>query len=122
MSPIDKNGHYAAGVNKNKFRKATDIIRVVDHVNGDVTAEATVIVSWSCFIVQMYGDDSKEAALMRSFRDSVLSQIPEGQAIIDLYYRFSPVIMMALESDDELKQEVKALVDEILPLIKSEAK
>ena len=48
--------------------------------------------------------------------------IPEGQELIKLYYKWSPLIVRAMENDEELTQEVKTLVDDILPLIKSEVK
>ena len=54
---------------------------------------------------------------MRNYRDNVLSATPEGQEIIDLYYQWSPVIVRAMEADEDFKGEVKALIDGILPLI-----
>jgi hypothetical protein len=50
-------------------------------------------------------------------RDEVLSQTPEGQELIRLYYEWSPVIVKAMEEDEEFKTDVKEMVDEVLLLI-----
>jgi hypothetical protein len=41
---------------------------------------------------------------MHTLRDNILSQNPEGQEIIRLYYELSPVIVKAIEEDEELKE------------------
>ena len=51
------------------------------------------------------------------FRDKVLSKTQEGQELIKLYYQWSPVIVKAMEADEEFKQEVKDIVDEVLEMI-----
>ena len=117
-SEIDQSGNYSAGINLDLINDATDIIRVVDHGNGDVTVEATIIVSWKCFLLQFFGEASEEIELLRKFRDSVLSKTPAGREMIRLYYHWSPVIVKAMEGDEEFKKAVKDMVDEVLPLIK----
>jgi hypothetical protein len=52
----------------------------------------------------------------------VLSHTPEGQQIIKLYYQWSPVIAKAMDADEDFKQEVRALVDKIIPLIEGMVK
>ena len=73
-----------------------------------------------CPIDLIYGEHSKEANLLRNFRDSVLSQTPEGQEIIRLYYEWSPAIVKAIKEDEEFKQDVKEVIDGVLPLIAEE--
>jgi hypothetical protein len=51
---------------------------------------------------------------LRKFRDEVLSQTPEGQEIIKLYYELSPVIVEMMEEDEEFKEEVREMIDGIL--------
>ncbi len=70
-----------------------------------------------CFIVPLYGKYSEEAELLRDFRDSVLSQTPVGEEIIELYYQWSPAIAKAMEEDGEFKEEVKEMIDGVLMLI-----
>jgi len=68
--------------------------------------------------LQIYGENSEEVKALRSFRDNVLTQTPEGQEIIKLYYQWNPVIVKAMEKDEAFKEEVKALVDKLLPVIR----
>ena len=58
---------------------------------------------------------------MRHYRDNVLSKTPEGQEIIGLYYEWSPVILKAMERDKTFKEELKALIDGFMPLIRAGA-
>ena len=60
---------------------------------------------------------TEQTDLLRHFRDNLLSQIPEGQEIIKLYYQSSPVIFRAMEADEEFKEEVKEVIDWVLVLI-----
>ena len=50
-------------------------------------------------------------------RDDVLARAPEGQEIIKLYYQLSPVIVKAMEKDEEFKEEVKEMIGGILLLM-----
>ena len=71
----------------------------------------------ACPLEFLYGEDSEEAEILRAFRDDVLSQTPVGQEIIELYYQWSPVIVKAMDGDEKFKEEVKGMIDGILPLI-----
>jgi len=71
-----------------------------------------------CISEKIYGEDSEEVETLRNFRDNVLSKTPEGQEIIRLYYEWSPAIVEAMEEDEKFKEEIKAIIDEILPLIR----
>ena len=75
-----------------------------------------------CTVEEIYGEHTEETELLRYFRDNVLSKSPEGQEMIKLYYHLSPVITMAMQNDEEFKEEVKGVIDEILPLIRGEVK
>jgi hypothetical protein len=57
---------------------------------------------------------------LRYLRDNVLSQIPEGQELIRLYYEWSPAIVKAIEEDEEFKEEIKEMVDGVVELIGGE--
>jgi hypothetical protein len=54
---------------------------------------------------------------MHTLRDNILSQNPEGQEIIRLYYELSPAIVNAMEEDEAFKEEVKEMIDVVLELI-----
>jgi hypothetical protein len=77
----------------------------------------TTVSSQGCSIGKIYGEDSDEVRLLRGFRDNILSKTPEGQEIVRLYYEWSPVIVKAIEGDKGFKEEIKAIVDEILLII-----
>ena len=66
--------------------------------------------------------DKAQLDAIRHFRDEVLSQTPEGQEIIKLYYQWSPVIVQAMEEDEEFKEELKEMIDGIVVLITEEVK
>ena len=62
-------------------------------------------------------NDEHKIETLRRFRDEVLAKTPVGREYIRLYYQWSPAIVQELEEDEELKEEVKALLEELLPLI-----
>jgi hypothetical protein len=70
-----------------------------------------------CVIEFICGDDAYEAEFLRNYRDSVLTQTPEGQELIRLYYQWSPVIVNVMEENEEFEDEVRELIDEVLELI-----
>lgn len=52
----------------------------------------------------------------------ILAGTVEGRELIKLYYQWSPVIVKAMEDDVESKQEIKGIVDSILPMIEKSVK
>ena len=73
-----------------------------------------------CLVTLVLDTDSNDLIFMRRFRDEVLSKTPEGQEIIGLYYEWSPVIVKAIEEDEEFKEKVKSVIEDVLPLIEKE--
>ena len=71
-----------------------------------------------CLSESIYGEQSEETELLRYIRDEVLSQTPEGQEIISLYYEWSPVIVEIMKEDEEFKKEIREIIDEILVLVR----
>ena len=69
----------------------------------------------------IYGEFAEKTEQLRMFRDNILSQTPEGQEIIRLYYEWSPLIIKAMEEDKEYKEEVKGMIDKVLLMIVGEA-
>ncbi len=114
-SSVDQDGNYTAG--RNLFNAASDVVSVVDYGNKDITAAATISVSPTCSMEKIYGENSKEVKMLRLFRDRVLSQTPEGQEIIRLYYQLSTAIVRAMEEDEAFKEDVKEMIDGVLGLI-----
>ena len=46
----------------------------------------------------------------------MLSKTAEGQALIKLYYRWSPILAQAIREDDQLREEIKQQVDSIVDI------
>lgn len=90
----------------------------VPSVCADKSYTVTVRQSTTCPSEEIFGEYSEKTALLRDFRDNVLSNTPEGQEIIRLYYEWSPLIVKAMEEDEEFREEVKEIIDEILPFIR----
>lgn len=72
-----------------------------------------------CPTTNLYGRHSEQYELIRRFRDNVLKKSPEGQEIIKLYYQWAPTIVEVMEEDEESKEAVRKIVDEMMPMIRS---
>ena len=77
----------------------------------------TTTTSAPCLAENIYGENEAKTVIIRWFRDTVLSKTPEGQQIIRLYYQWSPIIVKAMENDEEFKSELKEIIDGVLGLI-----
>jgi hypothetical protein len=82
------------------------------------TTTTTTIPSWSCAVDFIYGENSEQTALLREYRDNVLSKTPEGQEVIKTYYKFSPALTKLLKQKPLLKNKAKAVIDSMLPAIR----
>ena len=67
-----------------------------------------------CPVPFIYGEDSEETELLRSFRDEILNQTPAGQELTRLYYELSPVIVEIINEDEEFKAQVKEMIDGVV--------
>jgi hypothetical protein len=67
--------------------------------------------------IALGGSESNDLKTLRKFRDEVLSKTPAGREIIKLYYQWSPVIVRAMEADEEFKEDVRDVVDGVLGMI-----
>ncbi len=85
------------------------------------TITTTTDPCFPCPLEVIYGVDSEEVELLRYIRDNVLSQTPEGREIIKLYYQWNPVIVKAMEEDEEFEEDMKGMIDGCLGLIEEEA-
>ncbi len=85
-----------------------------DELNMDFLA----IKTGPCVAKVIYGEESEEVELLRYFRDKMLNQTPAGQELIELYYQWSPAIVKVMEEDMEFKEELKELLEGILPMIR----
>jgi len=95
----------------------------VDTINKLVTFRTQVLGLFQagraglCPAELIYGKNSKEVEQLRNFRDNVLSRIPQGQAMIKLYYDWSPAMVKGMKEAAVLKQEVKKAIDGVLLML-----
>jgi len=80
----------------------------------------TTTIPGDCPLADVLDNDDTTLDTLRTFRDTILNQTPEGQEIIRLYYELSPVIVNAMEADEKFKADVKYLIDELLVFFESE--
>ena len=86
-------------------------------VDCDGVPVTTTKPATTCPSIEIYGEGSLEVTLLRAVRDNLLSQTPEGQELIKLYYQWSPVMVKAMEEDEAFKEEFKNMIDKLLPMI-----
>ena len=93
-------------------------------ISGSTTTipgtSTTTTIGELCPVEEIYGSDSNEAALLRYFRDTILNKSPEGQALTKLYYQLSPAVVEMVTSNENARETVKGIIEEVLALIKSE--
>jgi len=70
-----------------------------------------------CTTETLYGEYSRQTELLRHLRDNVLTQTSRGQELIRLYYEWSPVIVKAMEEDENFREYVKEMIDGVVELI-----
>jgi len=85
-----------------------------------INSTTTTTSPQTCISESIYGEDSDETELLRYLRDNVLSTTPEGQEIIRLYYEWSPMLVKAMEEDEEFKAQVKEMIDGVLAIVNCE--
>lgn len=85
-----------------------------------VLTTTTTVRERPCFIEDLYGEHSPEVKLLRCFRDSILASIPAGDEIINQYDQWSPILKKAITDDEELKEQLKEMIDGMLVLIGAE--
>jgi hypothetical protein len=91
---------------------------VIQTLTGDTPDMDFVATKFMpCVLEAIYGDDSEEVELLRLVRDNFMSKTPEGRELIKLYYLWSPVIVKTVEQDEGFKEEVKQMIDGVLPMI-----
>ena len=112
-SSCDQDGNYVSGINKDFFNRTTDVVKVVEHNSGS-SDQSKLLVSWQCFLLRLYGEGSEEVGVLRKFRDHFLDSGPEGEEIITFYYKWSPLLVKAIEDDEALEKQLRGVVDTLL--------
>ena len=111
---------YAVGFGYRILHSSESSIMTTSSSTIQSTTSTTCQEDDPCCIEEIYGEVSEGAELLRYFRDTVLNQTPEGRELIRLYYQWSPAIVRTMKADEDFMEDVRAMVDEILPLISEE--
>ena len=83
-----------------------------------ISTTTTTIRSGPCAAEAIYGENAEETELLRKYRDNVLSKTPEGQELIETYYKLSPTATMLLKHRPLLKNRAKTIIEGMLPGIR----
>ncbi len=59
----------------------------------------------------LLGSESPKLAMLRQFRDGVLSKTSGGRALIRLYYHVGPMLIQAMEKNEKLKNYMQKMLD-----------
>lgn len=77
-------------------------------------------VQEKCILDIFFGPDNPKLYILKAFRDEVLSKTPEGRELIELYYAWSPFLIEATQQDEQLKKEIKEMIEMIFPVMREE--
>lgn len=75
--------------------------------------------SSTCPLNLILSDNNDALALLRNFRDTRLALNTQGKRYIDLYYRHALEVTTMLTRNNDLMQQVKSLLNQLLPVINS---
>ena len=89
------------------------MVKVVE-LNSGSSDQSKLLVSWQCFLLKLYGEGSEEVRMLRKFRDHFIDSGSEGEEIITFYYKWSPLLVKAIEEDEALEEQLKEVVDTVL--------
>lgn len=79
----------------------------------------TVTGGWPSAYNKLFGDDIEDLNTLRSFRDKVLRTNPLGKIYVDRLYERSYEVALILLSDRDLMEQVREVLDLLLPEIES---
>jgi DNA-binding beta-propeller fold protein YncE len=121
ITSIALEGEDGFGIQPSPYGLAIDrggTIYVADAANDCIKKYAPVSSSTTtipgCPVVILCGEKSRATAAFRLFRDEVLHTTPEGRELIELYYHLSPLLAQTLKNDEELKNQLRSLVDSLI--------
>jgi hypothetical protein len=89
------------------------------HYDGNTWSEMSIEGS-GCIVTYLLEDKPPQLNALRYLRDNVLNKTPAGQEIVRLYYEWSPVIVKAMQEDEDFKEQMKEMIDGVLGLIVGE--
>jgi len=74
-----------------------------------------------CFVAtHLFGADGVETEFLRCWRDSALMKTLQGRVIVGLYYRWSPIVVRAMDQSEFLKAITKWGIRKLIKRIAKE--
>jgi hypothetical protein len=95
-------------------------IRNPGYINKLLLDSIDSINDKACAATYALGKDDPRLKLLRAFRDQTLSSTPFGNQLIEAYYTISPLLVMAMHIDNQFKEQIKSLLDDIIMIITAE--
>lgn len=106
----------SATTTTSSISNTTSSVPVTTSTTYEPEQDTTTIKAETCLLNQMYGKASAETEFLRFVRDNVLSQHPEGRALIRLYYQWSAFLVQLTANDPDFEDYLKEVTDEFLLL------
>lgn len=69
-------------------------------------------ITTACLTARGLGDDCEQLETFRSFRDSYVRALPDGERIIEEYYRNAPRVVAAIEHSSDRRQTYQRLYEQ----------
>jgi hypothetical protein len=89
----------------------------VTEEGGNIMASIYDASPANACVIESVVKDEDVLAVLRDFRDNVLSTTPAGREMTRQYYAWSPLLVKVLEEDNALRNLAVEMVADILPLI-----
>ena len=94
---------------------------VSDSLAESAPVTVTITVGRTCPMIKLYGENSTQVGLLRTFRDEVLERTAAGRTLVDLYYGIAPVVDRLLENP-WLHAMAKMVIDVLVPMVEKRLK
>jgi hypothetical protein len=84
-----------------------------DHVIIEQPGYGDCFITTACTVAMGLPDDCAELVILRQFRDEYVRQLPNGDKIIDEYYRIAPAIVRKINERPDHQEVFTALFRQI---------
>jgi tetratricopeptide (TPR) repeat protein len=108
---LDPNYDFAIKARDKLPRMTYEEATPTSRLAGNIASGIRAADGGKCFIAtEIYGDDSKEVAILRHVRDRDLLPNSLGRPLVALYYRVSPSIIPLMRRSTVVRIPIRALV------------
>jgi hypothetical protein len=90
-----------------------------DDKGAETASDLWYFTTGDCPLSLLVDGNPADMHTLREFRDTILNETPEGKGIIKLYYSLNPAIRKVIREDTLIKEQLKGILHELLPLIRN---